>query len=125
MDPFSFSLLTGLIANACFKVMVDTSSLAFEDLKRNISQDIEKLNFSLPNINQLDTIVHKLEHLNISEDDSPKKIEKIILENMEMKSLIEEFFEKIKYNQKGGSINKTVNIENLGSGSITFGNINQ
>lgn len=59
----------------------------------------------------------------ISEDDSPKKIEKIILADEAIKKELEIFIENNKNKIK--SVNKTVNINNSGSGIISFGDINQ
>jgi uncharacterized protein YbbC (DUF1343 family) len=123
MDPISLGILTGLISNACFKVICDKSALHFNKVKQKFDEEIKANNVSISNIDDLNPIITQLEKLPISEDDSPKKIEKIILADEAIKKELEIFIENNKNKIK--SVNKTVNINNSGSGIISFGDINQ
>lgn len=123
MDPISLGILTGLISNACFKVICDTSTLHFNKVKQKLNEEIKANNLSIPNVDALNPIITQLEKLPISEDDSPKKIEKIILADETIKKELELFIENNKDEIK--TVNKTVNINNSGNGIISFGDINQ
>ena len=82
-------------------------------------------NFNIPNIEDLNPAIEELKDLDISEDDSPKKIEKIILSNNSLMENLSSFLKKTNELSTNSSVNKTVNIRNSGSGNINFGDINQ
>jgi hypothetical protein len=125
MEPISIGILTGLISNALFKVICDHSTLSVSNIKAKISENLTATNFNIPNIEDLDPAIEELKNLNISEDDSPKKIEKMIVSNNSLMNTLSFFVKKTNELSATSSVNKTVNIQNTGSGNISFGDINQ
>ena len=125
MEAISIGILTGLISNALFKVICDHSTLTVSNIKAKISENLTATNFNIPNIEDLNPAIEELKDLDISEDDSPKKIEKIILSNNSLMENLSSFLKKTNELSTNSSVNKTVNIRNSGSGNINFGDINQ
>ncbi len=125
MEAISIGVLTGLISNALFKIICDQSTLNFNNIKAKISENLTATNFNIPNIEDLNPAIEELKDLDISEDDSPKKIEKIILSNNSLMENLSSFLKKTNELSTNSSVNKTVNIRNSGSGNINFGDINQ
>ena len=125
MEAISIGVLTGLISNALFKIICDQSTLNFNNIKAKISENLTATNFNIPNIEDLNPAIEELKDLDISEDDSPKKIEKIILSNNSLMENLSSFLKKTNELSATSSVNKTVNIRNSGSGNINFGDINQ
>lgn len=125
MEAISIGVLTGLISNALFKIICDQSILNFNNIKAKISENLTATNFNIPNIEDLNPAIEELKDLDISEDDSPKKIEKIILSNNSLMENLSSFLKKTNELSTTSSVNKTVNIQNSGSGNINFGDINQ
>lgn len=125
MEAISIGILTGLISNALFKIICEQSTLNFNNIKAKISENLTATNFNIPNIEDLNPAIEELKDLDISEDDSPKKIEKIILSNNSLMDNLSSFLKKTNELSTTSSVNKTVNIQNSGSGNINFGDINQ
>lgn len=121
MDPITTSIMTGILANACFSVLQQSSVFVKEKVREKILLGMQEKSLNVPPAEKLDPILDKLALLNIDEDSSPKKISKEIDEDLELISQLK-YLQKICNNQIQ-SISKTVNIEN--SGSMQFGDINQ
>jgi hypothetical protein len=121
MDPITTSIITGILANACYSVFQQSSVFLKDKIKEKILLDMEDKSLNIPSAEKLDPILDKLALLDIDEDSSPKKIAKEIAGDSELVSRLE-YLEKVCTNNTQ-SVSKTVNINN--SGLMQFGDINQ
>lgn len=123
MDPITSSIMIGIIANACYSVLQQSSIFLKDKVKEKILKNMEEQSLNLPPVEKLQPLVDKLALLQIDEDSSFKKILKEIEGDTELVSQLKEL-EKI-CGSTIQSVSKKVHIQNMGSGSIQFRDINQ
>lgn len=123
MDPITSSIMTGIIANACYSVLQQSSIFLKDKVKEKILKNMEENSLNLPPDEKLKPVLDKLALLQIDEDSSFKKISKEIEGDDELVCQLKEL-ENI-CSSTIQSISKKVSIQNTGSGSIQFRDINQ
>ncbi|MDM1766030.1 MULTISPECIES: hypothetical protein [unclassified Acinetobacter] len=123
MDPVTSSFMIGIMANACYSVLQNSSIFLKDKVKEKIIKSMTENSLNLPPIETLEVIVDKLALLEIDEDSSSKKISKEIEGNSDLVLHLREL-EKLSLSTTQ-SVTKTVNIQNTGTGSIQFRDITQ
>lgn len=119
------TVMLGILSNSCFSLLQNSAKLLRKDIEDSILEGLKKTSIVLPDPQLVDSIAKEIETLEVSEDDSPKKIQKVMESNSELMAYLKKLETESTSKAGGLSVNKTVSINNSGSGNINFGNISQ
>ncbi len=123
MEAITISILTGIVANACYSALQKSSTFSKKLVKDLIMQGVSKLKVDVPSEELIDPLINKLSLLPIDDECSEKKIINEIENNEEVYKILKKMEENCTTVSQ--SVTKIVEIHNTGIGSIRVRDINQ